>query len=118
VGASGNVVLHLAQPIPKQENYNLFFNNWFTSVHLVFTLAQQGIDCTGTVRGNRLPGVNLMYDAELKRAARGSFQQKMAMVEETTFHIVKWYDNRSVTLLSDYTGAHPVRLTGGIASER
>ncbi|MGH0165991.1 UNVERIFIED_CONTAM: hypothetical protein FKN15_049846 [Acipenser sinensis] len=49
-----------------------------------------------------------MCDAELKRAGRGSFEQKMAMVGETTLHVVKWYDNRSVTLLSDYTGAHPV----------
>ncbi|RXM35176.1 PiggyBac transposable element-derived protein 3 [Acipenser ruthenus] len=108
VGASGNIVLLLAQPIPKQEKYKLFFDNWFTSVPLVLTLAQQGIHCTGTVRGNRLPGVNLMCDAELKRAGRGSFEQKMAMVGETTLHVVKWYDNRSVTLLSDYTGAHPV----------
>ncbi|XP_033911326.3 piggyBac transposable element-derived protein 2-like [Acipenser ruthenus] len=104
VGASGNVVLRLAQPIPKQENYKLFFDNWFTSVPLVLTLAQQGIHCTG----NRLPGVNLMCDAELKRAGCGSFEQKMAMVGETTLHVVKWYDNRSVTHLSDYTGAHPV----------
>ncbi|RXM29424.1 PiggyBac transposable element-derived protein 3 [Acipenser ruthenus] len=108
VGASGNVVLRLAQPITKQENYKLFFDNWFTSVPLVLTLAQQGIHCTGTVRGNRLPGVNLMCDDELKRTGRGSFDQKMAMVGETTLHVVKWYDNRSVTLLSDYTGAHPV----------
>ncbi|XP_051971544.1 piggyBac transposable element-derived protein 2-like [Xyrauchen texanus] len=108
VGASGNVVLRLAQPIPKQKNYKLFFDNWFTSVPLVLTLAQQGFHCTGTVRGNRLPGVNLMCDAELKRAGRGSFEQKMAMVRETTLYAVKWYDNRSVTLLSDYTGAHPV----------
>ncbi|KAJ8386987.1 hypothetical protein AAFF_G00161640 [Aldrovandia affinis] len=108
VGASGNVVLRLAQPIPKQENYKLFFDNWFTSVPLVLTLAQHGIQCTGTVRGNRLPGVNLMCDAELKRAGCGSFEEKIAMVGETTLHIVKWYDNRSVTLLSDYTGAYPV----------
>ncbi|TKS75693.1 PiggyBac transposable element-derived protein 3 [Collichthys lucidus] len=57
VGASGNVVLRLAQPIPKKQNYKLFFDNWFTSVPLVLTLAQQGIRCTGTVRANRLPGV-------------------------------------------------------------
>lgn len=108
IGASGNVVLRLAQPIPKQENYKLFFDNWFTSVPLVLTLAQQGIHCIGTVRCNRLPGVSLKSDAEMKRTGRGSFQQKMAMVGETTLHVVKWYDNRSVTILSDYTGAHPV----------
>ncbi|KAJ8409938.1 hypothetical protein AAFF_G00209790 [Aldrovandia affinis] len=49
-----------------------------------------------------------MCDAELKRAGRGSFEEKMAMVAETTLRVVKWYDNHSVTLLSDYTGANPV----------
>uniref|UniRef100_A0A3B3IBA3 PiggyBac transposable element-derived protein domain-containing protein n=1 Tax=Oryzias latipes TaxID=8090 RepID=A0A3B3IBA3_ORYLA len=92
VGASGNVVLRLAQPIPKQQRHKLFFDNWFTSVPLILTLAQQGIHCAGT----------------LKRTGRGSFDQKTAMVGETTLHVVKWYDNRSVSLLSDYIGAHPV----------
>ncbi|XP_033971608.1 piggyBac transposable element-derived protein 3-like [Trematomus bernacchii] len=108
VGASGNVVLRLAQPIPKQENYKLFFDNWFTSVPLVLTLAQQGIHTIGTVRCNRLPGVNLKCDAELKKKGRGSFEEKMAIVGETTLHVVKWYDNRTVSLLSDYAGAYPV----------
>ncbi|XP_023195555.1 piggyBac transposable element-derived protein 3-like [Xiphophorus maculatus] len=108
VGASGNVVLRLAQPIPRQQNYKVFFDNWFTSVPLILTLAHQGIHCTGTVRSNRLPGVNLMCDVELKRTGRGSFEQKIAMVGETTLHAVKWYDNRSVSLLSNYIGAHPV----------
>ncbi|KAJ8351852.1 hypothetical protein SKAU_G00233280 [Synaphobranchus kaupii] len=107
VGASGNVVLRLAQPIPKQQNYKLFLDNWFTGVPLILTLAQQGIHCTGTVRGNRLPGV-LMSDVELKRTGHGSFEQKIAVVGETILHVVKWYDNRSVTLLSDYIGASPV----------
>ena len=30
------------------------------------------------------------------------------MVGETSLHTVKWYDNRSVSLLSNYIGAHPV----------
>ncbi len=56
---------------------------------------------------------SLMCDAELKRTGRGSFEQKMAMVRETTLYAVKWYDNRSVTLLSDYTEAHPVTEVDG-----
>nr|XP_046274248.1 piggyBac transposable element-derived protein 2-like [Scatophagus argus] len=102
VGASEKVVLQLVQPIPKEENYNLFFDNWFTSVPLVVTLAEQGIRCTGTVHGNRLPGVNL------KRAGHGPFKEKMAMVRETTLYVVKWCDNHSVTLMSDHIGANPV----------
>uniref|UniRef100_A0A8C6WVW5 PiggyBac transposable element-derived protein domain-containing protein n=1 Tax=Neogobius melanostomus TaxID=47308 RepID=A0A8C6WVW5_9GOBI len=108
VGASGNVVLRLAQPIPRKQNYKLFFDNWFTSVPLILTLAQEGIHATGTVRSNRLPGVNLIADAELKRSGRGSFIQKTAMVGNTTLYAIKWYDNRSVSLLSNYMCAYPV----------
>ena len=38
----------------------------------------------------------------------GSFKQKVTVVGETTLHVVKWYDNLSVTVLSDYIGASPV----------
>lgn len=79
VGASGNVVLRLAQPIPKEENYKFFFDNWFTSVPLLVTLNEQRIGCTATVRGNRLPGVNLKSDADLKRAGRGAFEEKTTL---------------------------------------
>ncbi|MGH0158816.1 UNVERIFIED_CONTAM: hypothetical protein FKN15_047671 [Acipenser sinensis] len=40
--------------------------------------------------------------------ASGNVVLRLAQPGETTLHVVKWYDNRSVTLLSDYTGAHPV----------
>ncbi|RXM27140.1 Protein FAM150B [Acipenser ruthenus] len=73
VGASGNVVLRLAQPVPKHKNYKLYFDNWGFNV-----LA---------------PFVPTDYQA---------------CVGDVNFHAVKWYDNRSVTLLSDYVGAHPV----------
>ncbi|CAK6951131.1 piggyBac transposable element-derived protein 2-like isoform X2 [Scomber scombrus] len=33
----------------------------------------------------------------------------MAVVGETTLHVVKWYDNHPVTLLSDYIEASPVK---------
>lgn len=108
VGASGNVVLRLAQIIPKKQSHKLFFDNWFTGVPLILTLAKDGIHATGTVRSNRLPGVNLTSDADLKRTERGSFTEKIALVGDTSLHAVKWHDNRAVTLLSNYMGAHPV----------
>lgn len=108
IGASGNVVLRLAEPIPKNRNFKLSFNNWFSSIPLMLELSQQGIHCLGTVRSNRLPGSSMMPDADLKRSGRGSFQEKTAYVGDTQLHAVKWFDNRPVTLLSSYVGAHPV----------
>ncbi|KAL6485882.1 hypothetical protein MHYP_G00052740 [Metynnis hypsauchen] len=108
VGASGNVVLRLAEIVPKNRNFKLFFDNWFSSVPLMIVLSQQGIHCVGTVRSNHLPGSSMMSDADLKRSGRGSFQEKTAYVGDTQLHAVKWCDNRSVTTLSTYVGAHPV----------
>lgn len=108
VGASGNVVFLLAQPIPKEKNYKLFFKNWLTSVPLVVIVDEQGIQCTGTVRGNRLPWVNMKSDVDLTRAGRKDFEEKIPMVIKTTLHVVKCYDNRSVTLPSDKIGSNTV----------
>lgn len=31
IGASANVVIRLAQPVPQHKNYKLYFDNWFTT---------------------------------------------------------------------------------------
>ncbi|XP_016519048.1 piggyBac transposable element-derived protein 3-like [Poecilia formosa] len=92
IGVSGNIVLRLSQRVPTPLNYKIFFDNWFTSVSLIKTLAQQGIHCTGTVRSNRLPGVNLKDIRCWKR--------NHLVCSEVTV--------TSVSLLSNYIGAHPV----------
>ncbi len=43
IGASGNAVLQLAQIIPKNKNYLLYFDNWFCSIKLQVILAKIGI---------------------------------------------------------------------------
>lgn len=49
IGASGNAVLCLVQPIPMQQNYKVVSDNWYTSVPLILTLVLHEIHCTGTV---------------------------------------------------------------------
>ncbi|MGH0136958.1 UNVERIFIED_CONTAM: hypothetical protein FKN15_037495 [Acipenser sinensis] len=63
VGASGNVVLRLAQPVPKHKNYKLYFDNWFCGVPLQLHLAHQGIQCLGIICSNRLPGSNMISES-------------------------------------------------------
>ncbi|XP_051554346.1 piggyBac transposable element-derived protein 2-like [Myxocyprinus asiaticus] len=108
IGASGNVVLRLAEPVLTKRNFKLFFDSWFSLVPLMLVLSQQGIHFLGTVCSNCLPGSSMMPDADLKRFCCGSFQEKTAYVRDTQLHAVKWYDNRPVTLLSSYVGAQPV----------
>ncbi|XP_065323767.1 piggyBac transposable element-derived protein 3-like [Gordionus sp. m RMFG-2023] len=108
VGASGNAVLRLISYIPQQINYKLFFDNWFCSPNLQVVLAQRGIFCAATVRGNRLPNINFPTDKELKKKGRGFFVSKKTIINGVELNSVKWHDNRAVTLLSTFVGAHPL----------
>ncbi|XP_046814165.1 piggyBac transposable element-derived protein 3-like [Vespa crabro] len=50
VGSSGNMVLRLAKIIPKQLFYKICFDNWFSTLPLVFELEKLGIQSVATVR--------------------------------------------------------------------
>ena len=67
IGASGNIVLQLAQIVPKMKNYKLFCDNWFTSIPLLHELAKIGIQYLGTVRPNRLPNISMPNEKKRKR---------------------------------------------------
>ncbi|XP_040075168.1 piggyBac transposable element-derived protein 4-like [Ixodes scapularis] len=43
IGASGNVVIKLAQCVQPQLSHLLYFDNWFISLKLFISLAQRGI---------------------------------------------------------------------------
>ena len=108
LGASSNIVIQLAQVIQKQQNFLLYFDNWFTSLKLLIQLAKDGIFALGTVRQNRLPGCQFSSDTELKKKGRGTFEEKETTIDGTTVRAVKWYDNRGVILASTFAKSHPV----------
>uniref|UniRef100_A0A3B3S9X6 PiggyBac transposable element-derived protein domain-containing protein n=1 Tax=Paramormyrops kingsleyae TaxID=1676925 RepID=A0A3B3S9X6_9TELE len=108
LGASSNIVLRVASIIPSYQNFKLYHDNWFTSIGLEVEMAKRGIHCLGTVRTNRLKGCPLKTDKEMKKMGRGSFEEKVATYDGVQIIANKWQDNRSVTLLNTFTGAHPV----------
>lgn len=54
LGTSSNVVLKLLDTIRKNQNFKIFFDNWFSSVPLIIHLTKQGILPLGTVKINRV----------------------------------------------------------------
>ena len=60
---------------------------------------------TGTLRSNRLSGCQLEDDKSLAKRGRGSFDSRVE--KEGSMAIVKWYDNRPVTLISSHTAVEP-----------
>lgn len=108
--ASSNIVLHLAQVIPSNNNHNLYFDNWFTSLPLMSHLASRGIWCCGTVRVPRLPGIRKGKDADkaLIKKGRGSYEERKSVGEGVEITYVKWYDNKVVNIVSTFAKANPV----------
>lgn len=87
----------------------VYFDNYFTTLDLIWYLREHwGIFSLGTIRQNRLKGCKgLLSDKELKKRGRGSFSQ--VVDNDKKIAIVKWYDNKVVTLACSYADAHPVQ---------
>ncbi|XP_071440054.1 piggyBac transposable element-derived protein 3-like [Hetaerina americana] len=108
IGASGNVVLNLVSILESNKNFTLYFDNWFTLLALLIELHKKGVSSLGTVRCNRIPGCILLPDKELKKRGRGSIDEKEATVDGVSVRVVKWFDNRPVTLMGTFGSAHPM----------
>lgn len=105
LGMGGDVVVKLCETLPSDHNYKVFADNLFSSVPLVLNLLQRKIYFVGTLRGNRLAGCQLEDDKSLAKRGRGSVDARVEKKERLV--IVKWYDNKSVTLISSYCAVEP-----------
>ena len=62
-----NIVMdHLLDEIPKNQNYRVFFDNWFSTLPLLIKLHSMGILSAATLRSNRVVGCPLMSDKGLE----------------------------------------------------
>ncbi|XP_063384488.1 piggyBac transposable element-derived protein 3-like [Cydia fagiglandana] len=113
LGKTNNVVLRLARVIPRMRNHIVFFDNFYTSLPLVYHLAKQGIHCVGTVQQNRLPNCRLPDKKEMLKASvpRGTHEERITHFDGIDFSVTAWKDNKIVTLLSDYIGSEPMGIS-------
>lgn len=100
-GVSGDHVLRLCESLPTGSPFKIFADNYFVSLPLVDKLKEKGFHFTGTFRLNRIP-INFESDKCLKAQGRGSSDHKVN--EDGDVIAVKWFDNRSVHLISTYAG--------------
>jgi len=108
IGASANVVVRLARIIPSNNNFKLYYDNYYTSIQLMVYLKTRGIENLGTVRRNRLKNVPFPSDAAMKSKDRGTMYECTATVNQEKITAVLWKDNKLVTLLSTFVGMNPV----------
>lgn len=107
LGISGDVVLKLCKSLPKNENFKIFTDNWFTSYKLISALKENGMFLTGTVRHNRLPKCEFVSDKSLKCQGRGSYDFRTERRENIC--AVKWLDNKPIYFASSIYGIDPVQ---------
>lgn len=108
--ASSNVVVRLAREIPINQNYRLFFDNYYTSLPLIEFLSHRGILALGTVRRNRIPNCKLPEEKQLKRQPRGTSVEQVASYNGIDISLVAWRDNKIVHLVSNFAGKNPTSV--------
>ncbi|XP_067933207.1 piggyBac transposable element-derived protein 3-like [Watersipora subatra] len=106
LGQGADVVLNLTSTLEQNKGYKNYADILFTSVPLLIKLSEKGMFYTGLLRNNRLSGARLLDEKALKKIGRGKIDHQI----KTTHNIamVKWYDNRAVTLLSSNVSVEPV----------
>lgn len=65
LGAAANVVVRLSRVVPKNQNYKIYFDNYYTTILLLVYLKKIGILSLGTARRNRLCNVLLLQEKEM-----------------------------------------------------
>lgn len=107
IGVSGSVVMELSEKLPpRNDGYNLFFDNFFTSVPLLELLQENGNTGTGTVKANRVCKAPLTDVKSMKGKPRGSYEQLTEEKSDVT--LVRYNDNNVVTVASTFCGVEPV----------
>lgn len=107
LGLGSGVVIQLCSSLPGHDHNLVVADNFFSSPHLVTELTRRKISYIGTVRENRLQSCKLMSEKEMKKEGRGTLDCCVASCGEQDMVVVKWFDNRPVTLISNCVGVEP-----------
>ncbi|XP_047127748.1 piggyBac transposable element-derived protein 2 [Hydra vulgaris] len=67
----------------------------------------RGIQMVGTARRNRVGNCPVLSDKETKQRGRGAFTEHVAKVDGVDVSVVSWFDNKVVTLMSNFIGSEP-----------
>ncbi|CAG4968921.1 unnamed protein product [Parnassius apollo] len=98
-GLGGSVILEFADVLQGRDPtlpFNLFFDNYFSSIPLLHELSNRGLRATGTIRENRTSKCPLESNKDFKNTDRGSFEFKSSL--PTNILVYKWNDNSVVTV--------------------
>ena len=98
LGVTGDLVMRICQNLPHQQQYKVFFDNYFTSIPLLLEFRENGILALSTIRQNKMIGAQKLFqsDKELKKKGRGSSDWRVDVWSNVV--VVKCMDNSAVHL--------------------
>lgn len=99
-GLGPSIVLHLSRNCKPQTK--LYFDNFFASYHLFQALKMKGILAASTARVDRFASPPFIALGELKKKGRGAMQEVVS--KEKDVILVRWLDNKPVTMASNFVG--------------
>lgn len=102
LGACGNVVVILALIIPRNQNYKLYFVNYYTTQNLLAYLTNGGIYSLGSMWRNRITDCKLPNEQDMKKKVR----QFGASSDNINISCLIWED-KLVTLVSTIAVPQP-----------
>ena len=99
--------MRMCSYLPKNQNFKVYFDNYFTFPELLSELKQWGVCAVGTIRQDRLRGCSevLKSERQLKKKGRGSFCGTVDLNIGTT--VIRWYDKKLIQLASIYAYTYP-----------
>ena len=95
------LIMRLVKEIPRNQNFQVCLNNWFSTLPLLIRLHEMRILATETFRSNRIGGCPLMCDKDLKTNGSGSFDFRVDL--NSSLRLIKQYDNKAVILESTFS---------------
>ena len=106
-GLGEKVVLSLLEVLPKNRSYNVFFDNYFTSLRLLKHLHNNNIRATGTLNKGKLNNVPIQPPKKLEKASRCYYEK--ITTADNSITLVGWNDNRAVYLASNVYSTQPTK---------
>ena len=105
-GQGADVVLGLARKCNLRPGHHLTFDNFFSSLPLLEQLSAAGFGGTGTIRENRIPkDAPLTAVPAMNKSQRGS----MSATHTGDIALVRWKDNKTLTMISNKYGTDPIQ---------
>ncbi|XP_014789159.1 piggyBac transposable element-derived protein 3-like [Octopus bimaculoides] len=100
------VVKKLTDVLPSgEQSYQLFFDNFFTSIETLALLREKHLKATGTIRENCCKKCPMIDYKTMQKKERGHIDYRVDCTNKIL--ITRWNDNKPVSVATNYSSVYP-----------